>query len=52
MTHQATGAPSAARLRENPERRARASPAVPPVILRSVASTVSTSVKMKVVIAK
>ena len=52
MTHQATGAPSAWRPSGKSGNAGPSNPCSPPVILRSVANTVSTSVKMKVVIAK
>ena len=52
MTHQATGVPRAARLSGKSGKAGPSRPCKPPVIDRSVASTVSTRVKTKVVIAK
>jgi len=52
ITHQATGAPSASTPPGKSGNAGPSNPCNPPVILRSVASTVSTRVKMKVVMAK
>ena len=52
ITHQATGVPSNARLSGKSGNAGPSRPCMPPVIARSVASTVRTSVKTKVVIAK